>query len=153
MLAAHGHAQPAAERRNWFDDPFFQLSARAADCPEPAGPRLTEAERRMQSHSRAERGTTCWLTGNCERPNAYQYDQDIARTLQAGSGDDALTAGTSLWVTVQRRIVFIDGCVPDEALVAKLEAWAWRAPHVERVIVAVRSRRDQRPPYQLLSSP
>src|SRR5690554_6479593 len=51
--------QGAPELRNWFDDPFFQISSAIPDCPEPAGPFITEAERRAESHRRAEKGTTC----------------------------------------------------------------------------------------------
>lgn len=70
-------AQNAAERRNWFNDPFFQITSQAVRCPVPAGSYLTAAEQR------AERGTSCWLAGKCARSSAYAYDQDIARALQA----------------------------------------------------------------------
>ena len=75
-------AQSPTERRNWFDDPFFQVTTRVPGCPVPAGPFLTEAEERVQSHGRAERGTTCWLAGKCEQPNSYAYDKDIAQAVQ-----------------------------------------------------------------------
>lgn len=83
LLPGVGLAQ-APVLQNWFDDPFFQVSAARPDCPEPAGPRVTAAERQQQSHRRAEKGTTCWLAGEagCERPNAFAYGRDIATAIR-----------------------------------------------------------------------
>ena len=40
MVAGPAQAQalPAEERRNWFGDPFFQISSGLAACPAPLGP-------------------------------------------------------------------------------------------------------------------
>ena len=57
--------------QNWFNDPFFQISAAIPDCPLPAGPFTDENDKRIQAHRRAEKGTTCWLAKECDRPNAY----------------------------------------------------------------------------------
>jgi hypothetical protein len=146
-------AQDAAERRNWFSDPFFQIAAQAPRCPVPLGPYLTVAEQRAEAHYRAERGTSCWLAGRCARSNAYAYDQDIARALQARVGELKPATGSSLWVTVQRRIVFIEGCVPDRRRVAALEAWAKGVPDVEQVLVNVSTRSKAPAPYRTLTSP
>lgn len=48
--------------RNWFDDPFFQIANGIPKCPRPLGPFLTESEMKAESHARAERGTSCWLS-------------------------------------------------------------------------------------------
>lgn len=146
-------AQDAAERRNWFNDPFFQIAAQAPRCPVPLGPYLTAAEQRAEAHYRAERGTSCWLAGRCARSNAYAYDQDIALALRARVGELKLATGSSLWVTVQRRIVFIEGCVPDRRRVAALEAWAKGVPDVEQVLVNVSTRPRAPAPYRTLRSP
>lgn len=146
-------AQDAAERRNWFNDPFFQIAAQAPRCPVPLGPYLTAAEQRAEAHYRAERGTSCWLAGRCARSNAYAYDQDIARALQARVGALKPLTGSSLWVTVQRRIVFIEGCVPDRRRVAALQAWATAVPDVEQVLVNVSTRPQAPVPYRTLTSP
>lgn len=146
-------AQDAAERRNWFNDPFFQIAAQAPRCPVPLGPDLTAAEQRAEAHYRAERGTSCWLAGRCARSNAYAYDQDIARALQARVGALKPVTGSSLWVTVQRRMVFIEGCVPDRRRVAALQAWAKDVPDVEQVLVNVSTRRNAQAPYRTLTSP
>lgn len=152
--ALPGQAQQAEERRNWFDDPFFQVTAMIADCPLPAGPFITEAERRLQAHHRAERGTTCWLAGQCDRPNDYAYDQDIAAAFRAGWAQHAPPVGaTTLWVTVQGRVVYIEGCATRADAAAMLEAFAGALPNVRQAIAALRTRASERAPYQLRSPP
>jgi len=156
LCASNALAQPAPERRNWFDDPFFQVSAQVPNCPVPAGPFITDAERRVQSHGRAERGTTCWLVGKCERPNSYAYDQDIAQAVQAAFKDRNPAPRSSLWVTVQRRIVYVEGCVADTRdpqLVPKIEAMLLAVPDVERAIANVHVKGRGRPHYRLLDAP
>lgn len=153
LAALPGAAQDTAERRNWFNDPFFQIAAQAPHCPVPLGPLLTAAEQRAEAHYRAERGTSCWLAGRCARSNAYAYDQDIARALQARVGELKPVTGSSLWVTVQRRIVWIEGCVPDRRRVAALEAWAKGVPDVDQVLVNVSARPRTPAPYRTLSAP
>ena len=78
-MAAHAE-QPALQ--NWFNDPFFQVTHADPRCPQPAGPFVDERGRREQAHRRAEKGTTCWLAGECERPKAYAYDPGIAEAVQ-----------------------------------------------------------------------
>jgi hypothetical protein len=71
-------AQPAEELQNWFNDPFFQISASIPDCPIPAGPFVNESDRRVQAHRRLEKGTTCWLAHECERHRHIRaYDKRI----------------------------------------------------------------------------
>ena len=111
----------AAERRNWFDTPFDQAVAGAADCPRPEGPLITADEMRQQAHGRIERGTSCWLAKKCEDSNVYRRDPEIqARVLQA-IRSEPLSARSSIWVTTERRYVTLHRCV-DSA-------------HVRRVIV------------------
>src|SRR5512139_2272697 len=116
-LALSGLGAQADELRNWFDDPFFQVTSAEPQCLEPAGPRVTTAERQAESHRRAEKGTTCWLANEkgCERANAYSYDRDIASEIKAAVRTSAVFAGTSLWVTVQGRVVYIEGCVSSDS--------------------------------------
>jgi len=149
-----GLAQAAPERRNWFDDPFFRIASAIADCPEPAGPRITEDERRVQSHHRAEKGTTCWLAGQCDRPNFYAYDADIAQAFRAALQASNPFARASLWVTVQGRVVYIEGCATDPGMEPTLEAYARAVPGVQQAIAAVFVPGSAaRPPYRLLSAP
>ncbi len=62
-------------------------------------------------------------------------------------------AGSSRWVTVQRRMVFIEGCVPDRRRLAALEVWAKEVPDVEQVLVNVSTRPKAPAPYRTLTSP
>jgi len=146
-------AQTAPPLRNWFDDPFFQVADAVPDCPEPAGPRVTEDERRVQSHRRAELGTTCWLSGQCERPNFYAYDRDIADAIARELRASNPFAAATLWVTVQGRVVYIEGCVPEPTMEPAIEAFARRIPQVQRAIAAVFVKGTARPPYRLFSAP
>jgi hypothetical protein len=148
LVAACGAACAADELRNWFGDPFFAISASLPDCPLPAGPFISEAEQRVQSHHRAERGTTCWLAGQCDRPNAYAYDADIAAALQRAVGDGRAFADSSLWATVQGRIVYIEGCA-SAATAAEAQALARSVPNVQQAIAIVRTDPAARPPYKL----
>lgn len=109
-LGVSSFAQSLEVPRNWFNDPFVQLASAIRACPEPLGPRVTKAERRLQAHHRAERGTTCFLAGRCEKPNAYLYDQGIAEALAARIRASVWPATSSLWITVQGRVAFIEGC-------------------------------------------
>jgi hypothetical protein len=142
---------PADELRNWFDDPFFAVSSAIADCPMPAGPFISEADRREQAHHRAEKGTTCWLAreADCDRSSAFRYDRDIAAAFQAGLRERNPFADTSLWVTVQGRIVYIEGCVARESQTTELEAYARALPHVQQAIAIVRTDPAARLPYKL----
>jgi hypothetical protein len=144
----------AGEWRNWFDDPFFQITGAIPHCPEPAGPRVTEAERRAQSHRRAEKGTTCWLANepDCARSNAYSYDRDIAAEIRAVVREQGLFARTTLWITVQGRIVFVEGCVPKELEAREIEAAVRNLPHVQQAIAIVTDRPNSKPPYRLVGT-
>jgi hypothetical protein len=147
-------AQAAPERQNWFNDPFFQISNAIPGCPVPAGPLITEQERRVQSHHRAERGTTCWLSGQCDRPNFYAYDADIADAIKAALKASNPFDRATLWVTVQGRVVYFEGCVPDQAMEPALEAFAKSVAGVQQAIAAVFVKgAAPRPPYRLLSAP
>jgi len=135
--------------QNWFNDPFFQITSSVPDCPVPAGPFVSEGDRRVQAHRRAEKGTTCWLARECDRPNAYAYDEDIAAALKAALRENSRFASTSLWVTVQGRVVYIEGCVTGASQEAELEAFARSLPHVQQALAIVRSDPAARPPYRL----
>lgn len=134
--------------RNWFDDPFFALSSAFPGCPEPAGPRVGEADRQLQSHRRAEKGTTCWLARECDRPNAYAYDRDIAQAIESAVHERARFPDSSLWVTVQGRVVYVEGCVAHESQAAEIEAFMAGLPHVQQAIAIVTTRPAARLPYK-----
>ena len=135
--------------QNWFNDPFFQISAAIPDCPLPAGPFTDENDKRIQAHRRAEKGTTCWLAKECDRPNAYVYDRDIAEGLKAALRERGLFADTTVWVTVQGRVVYLEGCAVSESVVPALEAFARSVQHVQQAIAIIRTDPAARPPYRV----
>ena len=148
--AAPFHGQADETPQNWFGDPFVQVSASVHGCLEPLGPRMSKADRLAQSHHRAERGTTCFLHGECEQPNAYRYDAAIADQLVRQLRLNHRVVTSSLWVTVQGRIVYLEGCAPDPARAgAEWERLARAVPQVTQVVTSVYTGRG-RPPYQTL---
>jgi hypothetical protein len=107
-LAGAAHAE---EPRNWFDDPFVQVTAGIAACPVPEGPLMTEAEARVQAHVRSERGLRCYLAGQCRLPGSYMYDKEIVARVKKAILADGRFAETSVWAEGQRRWVTLKGCV------------------------------------------
>ena len=152
-FAAGGQAQAAEALQNWFKDPFFQVTTAIANCPVPAGPYVSETERRVQAHRRAEKGTTCWLAKECDRPNAYAYDQDIAAAFQTAWRERGPARDSTLWVTVQGRVLYIEGCAAEPSAVAAVEAFARALPHVQQAIALVRTDPSARPPYRVRAAP
>ena len=140
-------AQPREPKKNWFDDPFFQVASGLPKCPVPEGPLYTEAERRIQIHSRLERGTSCWLAGRCADSNSYRYDRPLApKVRDALSGVPGVKRG-SVWVIVQRRWVYLQGCVPNRESAVRLERAAHALPDVEAVVLDLMVGTRGKPPY------
>jgi hypothetical protein len=127
----------APERRNWFGDPFFQATSGLPRCPAPLGPLLTYEEQRHEAHYRAERGTSCWLAGRCADSNAYRGDQALGERVRVALRDLDGIADTSVWVTVQRKWVFLEGCVARPQQAALLERAAREVEGVETVVPAL----------------
>jgi hypothetical protein len=121
---------------NPFNDPFVRATS-GRPCPAPLGPAYTEATRRGESHSRIERGTSCWLAGKCAKPNAYLYDAANAKAAVAALQAEPALAGSSIWVTAQRRFIYLEGCVADAAQARKAEALAKASPDIDQVIPAL----------------
>lgn len=146
-----GAARAGEPLHNWFDDPFFAISSAIPDCPLPRGPYATAAERAAQAHRRAEKGTTCWLAGEagCERPSAYAYDRDIAAAVQAAlQREHPFARDTSVWVTGQGRVVYLEGCARRPQAAAELEDWARAIPHVQQATALLRTDPRAPPPYR-----
>ncbi|MEO6917705.1 MAG: BON domain-containing protein [Collimonas sp.] len=154
LLATLALASPvrAETLKNWFNDPFIQVRSAVPDCPPPLGPLVNEAEAHLESHWRTERGTSCWLAGQCSKPNSYLYDAPIAHAVQVHFANDPAFARSSLWLTFQRRFVLVEGCSADPAMTAAaLEAFVRAEPDVERVIVNLRAPGQSKAPYPLAS--
>jgi hypothetical protein len=154
-LCVTAHAQTAADaqalRKNWYNDPFFALSSAVSACPLPLGPLMTQAEAEDDAHYRVERGTTCWLAHKCSKPNSYLYDADIAASIRERFKDDASLANTSLWITVQRRFVYAEGCASASFDRAALQRGLEAIPDVEQVFVRVTSDPHGPLPYKTLA--
>ena len=112
--------------KNHYNDPFVQVTQAIAACPQPRGPFMTAREAQMEAHARIERGTSCFMAGTCIEPNAYRYDQRIAKAAQDAVTKalrrDAKLVRSSVWLTVQRRFVFVHGCVADRWQITRWEA-------------------------------
>jgi hypothetical protein len=137
--------------RNWFNDPFFQISSAVPACPTPLGPYATAREKLANAHHRGERGTTCWLVGKCDRPTSYHYDQDIAKAFREKLAENNPFAGsTTLWVTVQGRVVYIEGCGVDNGVSREVEKYVMALPYVEIAVAHVRTDPASPPPYGVM---
>jgi len=141
---------PDTQRKNWYNDPFFALSSAISACPLPLGPLMTKAEADDDAHYRVERGTTCWLAHKCTKPNSYLYDAPIADAVRAHFADSSTLRGTSVWITVQRRFVYADGCVPGSFDTAALQRQLEAIPDVEQVFVRVTADPRAPLPYKPL---
>ncbi len=127
-------ALAAGPVKNWFHDPFFQVRKQVASCPMPLGPFGTEEDMKAQAHSRVERGTSCWQAGQCKKPNAYLYDADIAKDLQRRFAKTRRFADASLWITVQRRFVYVEGCTRNKQAASGIDAFVRQTPDVQLVV-------------------
>jgi hypothetical protein len=127
-------ALPAEERESYFDDPFLQVTGAIADCPPQQRSTYTKDEMRAESHSRAERGTRCYLEGRCRLPSSYDYDKEIIPRVKKAILADGRFSGTSIWIEGQRRWVWLKGCVRTRAEADALERLVRRVDDVESVV-------------------
>lgn len=144
-------------RLNRGNDPFFQISQAVPGCPVPLGPFETEAEWLGEGHYRVERGNSCWWEGRCRLSNSYRYDKEIAESVKRRLVNiERLThwkTSTTLWLMLQRRFVYVQGCVAPgfdkRAFLAELAKTA----DVERVIDETMSDPTAPPPYGTPANP
>lgn len=151
-IAGSACAEDHQQHKNWFDDPFFQVRNGIANCPTPLGPLLTESEMKSEAHSRVERGTSCWMAGKCSEPNAYRYDAAIGKAVAARFQTESAFRDATLWVTVKRKFVWIEGCVARNGQAEELERLVLSIPDVERAIVNVATGIEGKPPYPVLTA-
>jgi len=147
LVSAAPRAIGAEELRNWFDDPWFQARAGYPDCPVPRGPFSTHEEMLRETHHRSERGTRCWLEKRCAKPSAYMYDRDIAAAIRARFDASAALADASLWVTVQGRYAWVEGCVRSDKERRELGSLVRDIPDLDLMTINVSVRRGAPPPY------
>ncbi len=152
-VAAAGRAlaqENADQLGNWFNDPYFQVRHALADCPQPLGPYLTKKEANAEGHYRVERGTSCFLAGECKKPNAYLYDADIADAVKKTFDDAALIPNATIWITVKRRFVWVEGCRVAQEPLGELETRLRGLPDVQLVLINIRSDPKAKPPYSVM---
>jgi hypothetical protein len=142
----------ADERKNYFDDPFVQVTSGFPACPVPEGPLITESEMRTQAHSRTERGTRCYLSGACRLPNSYRYDKEIVARVRQHILHDGRFGATSVWVLGQRRWVSLKGCVRTRAQAAELARLVREVDEVEAVIDELMVGTAGTPKYRTVES-
>jgi hypothetical protein len=150
--AAFAQDAAPAQKKNWFGDPFFQVASGLGACPVPEGPLLTQDEARAEEHWRAERGTSCFEAGRCRLPNSYLYDQGLAAPVAAALAAVPGVQAASVWVTIQRRWVFLQGCVTTPAQITKLQQAAQAVPEVEAVVPMLLVGTTGKPRYNVRQS-
>ncbi len=106
-------AQGAEPDNPYNDPPPLQATHGIAACPAPRTRALTPEEARREAHQRIERGTSCWLAGQCEAGGDYKHDAEINARVAAAIANDARFGNTSLWVETLRKFVTIKGCLAD----------------------------------------
>jgi len=144
----------ALARKNGHGAPFFALTAAAgASCPTPLGPRPARAQPGDEAHGRAGRGAGCRLAPRCAKPDSSPHDADIAAAVRNRLHDAPALAGTRIWITVQRRFVYADGCVPAGFDRLALQKQLESVDDVERVFVRVTSDPRAMLPYPSAAKP
>jgi BON domain len=118
LTFAVANAEPP---RTYQLDPFSQATSGYAACPSVKPPVLDEQQMRAQAHSRAERGTSCCLTGTCECGGAYKRDPEINDRVIEALRRDARFRDTSVWATTTRGFVTLQGCVHNASQKSALE--------------------------------
>ncbi len=146
-LPAHADDKSLVNRGN---DPFFQISTAIPDCPEPAGPRVDEAEWMRETHHRIEDGNHCYLEGRCRLANAYRYDKEIVESVQRRL--QSLSAlhwreSSSLWMTVRGRWLLVQGCVAPGFATGPFMDGLRQTADVERVVDQVTATPARGLPY------
>ncbi|MFT4506030.1 hypothetical protein [Caballeronia sp. 15711] len=138
FAGANQAAIASGPRINHGNDPFFQISTAIAHCPVPLGPLQTNEEWLDDAHYRVERGNSCWVEGRCRLSNAYKYDGEIAETVQRRLNAINATLhwheNSTLWLTLQRRFIYVQGCVSKDFDTAKFLSELAQTADVDQVI-------------------
>jgi len=143
-VLACAHAQ---ERKNYFDDPFVQVTSAIPGCPVPRGPAVTKEEMPALAHIRAQHGTSCHLSGRCRLANSYLYDKEIIPRVVQYIRLDGRFNDTSIWVLGQRRMVTLMGCVKSREQAAALQKSVELVDDVMSVIDQLGAGTAEQPRY------
>ena len=139
-------------RSNRGNDPFFQISKAIPQCPAPLGPMETEQEWQSEAHYRIERGNSCWVEGRCRLSNSYRYDAEIAEAVQRRLSTINMATHwreqSSLWLMLQRRFIYVQGCVSPSFDKDKFLSELAKTADVDKVIDNTTTRPEATPlPY------
>jgi hypothetical protein len=153
LSAALQSAHADGTRSNRGSDPFFQISSAITPCPAPLGPLETEQGWLGEAHYRIERGNSCWIAGRCRLSNSYLYDAEIAqsvhRRLASIAAPTRWRERTTLWLTLQRRFIYVQGCVAADFDKQKFLSELQQTADVEQVIDQTTAGSGGTPPYPL----
>ncbi|GLU33779.1 hypothetical protein WKR88_16490 [Trinickia caryophylli] len=157
LIAATAWALAEPRRVNRGDDPFFSISAALPGCPAPLGPLETDAEWLAEGHYRIERGNSCWWEGRCRLSNSYLYDKEIAEAVKRRlTNIEPAThwkTRTTLWLMLQRRFVYVQGCVAPGFDKQTFLSELAKTADVERVIDETTADPQSVPPYRTRLKP
>ena len=133
LVSSSSFAQKAADQ-SAFNDPLLQVTDGIQACPRQEATRIPASQVQSEAHWRAERGTSCYVSGRCRLPNSYLYDQEIVPRVKKAILADGRFTKTSIWVEGQRRWVWLRGCVSAIEQIAALEQLVRNIDDVEAVI-------------------
>ena len=149
LVAVMALPVPAQERKNWFDDPFVQVTAALPGCAVPAPPGMTEAEMRAEAHVRAQHGTSCYRVGRCRLPNSYLYDKELIPRVAQYLRMDGRFDDTTVWVLGERRLVTLMGCVKTREQAEQMEKAVMLVDDVMGVVNYLTVGTQEKPRYRL----
>jgi hypothetical protein len=144
-------AQQPVTRTNAWSDPFLNVTDELPDCPVPAGPLFSPEEVRADSHWRAQRGVSCYLSGRCRLSNSYLYDKEIIPRVKQFILADGRFDNSSIWVMGQRRWVWLMGCVASDSDRQTLELLVKNIDDVEAVVNQLMVGAGGKPEYEVVS--
>jgi osmotically-inducible protein OsmY len=122
-IASSAPIAVGAEADNPYNDPPpLQATRGIAGCAAPQQRILTPEQARREAHQRIERGTSCWLAGQCEAGGDYKDDAKTNARVAEAISNDPRFVHTSLWVETLRKFVTIKGCLADAKQGGELEA-------------------------------
>ncbi len=131
--AAGGLAAEEPAGNPYHDPPPLQATNGIPGCAAPVARVLGPDEARREAHQRIERGTSCWLAGQCEPGGDYRDDGEINARVASALAADVRLARTAVWVETLRKFVTLKGCIGHAAEGEMLGAVARAVPGVKLV--------------------
>lgn len=138
----------SGQLKQQLDAKFFQFTSVVADCPSPAGPVFAESLRNAHAVHHAGQGG---------KASEVAEDLKIASRLKVVLGNAQIythspLVNSSLWATVQGRVVTIEGCVAgdiptgfDHAFIrTQLQTLVLAVPGVLQTVVLIRTSEQLR---------